>query len=201
MKRLCLFLVLGLVASAVSLPVRGQEAAKGTMSAEETAMMEAWMKFATPGPGHAALEPLVGNWNVATTGWMAPDAPPQKGSGTSEHTWVLGGRYLQQVFHGEYQGQSFEGISYTAFDNFKKKYVGTWIDTMGTGIMISGGSVDSTGRVFTFEAEMDDVASGKPMKIREVVRIESAERHVMEMYGPDKSGREFKMMEIVYTRR
>ena len=72
---------------------------------------------------------MVGSWRVESTGWMAPGAPPQKGTGTSEHAWVLGGRYLQQVFHGEYQGQPFEGISYTAFDNFKKKYVGTWIDS------------------------------------------------------------------------
>jgi len=67
--------------------------------------------------------------------------------------------------------------------------------------MISSGSVDAAGKVFTFEAEMDDVVTGKPMKIREVIRVESRDRHVMEMYTPDRSGKEYKMMEIVYTRR
>jgi len=64
---------------------------------------------------------------------MSPEAAPHKGSGTSENSWVLGGRYLQQIFRGEADGQPFDGISYTAYDNFKKKYVGTWIDTMGPG--------------------------------------------------------------------
>jgi hypothetical protein len=201
MKKLFVRLVICLVASMAALPVTGQEPAKGTMSPEEAAMMEAWAKFASPGPGHAALEPMVGTFAVESTGWMSPEAAPHKGSGISENSWVLGGRYLQQIFRGEADGQPFEGISYTAYDNFKKRYVGTWIDTMGTGIMISSGSVDAAGKVFTLEAEMDDVVTGKPMKIREVIRVESRDRHVMEMYTPDRSGKEYKMMEIVYTRR
>ena len=29
----------------------------------------------TPGSGHKALEPLVGNWTGEVKSWMAPDAP------------------------------------------------------------------------------------------------------------------------------
>lgn len=194
-RSLCL-----LLGAAASLAV-ALDRAPQTMSAEDAAMMEAWTKFATPGPGHAAIEPLVGAWKVESTGWMAPDAPPQKGTGTSEHEWVLGGRCLRQTFHGEANGQPFEGIGYTGYDNFKKKYVGAWIDTMGTGIMISSGEADATGKAFTFEAEIDDVMTGKPMKMREVIRIESADRDVMEMYTADRTGKEYKMMEIFYTRK
>ena len=41
--------------------------------------MEEMMKKAeaagTPGSGHKALEPLVGNWTGEVKSWMAPDAP------------------------------------------------------------------------------------------------------------------------------
>jgi hypothetical protein len=43
--------------------------------------------------------------------------------------------------------------------------------------------------------------TGKPMKVRTVTRIVDANKHVMEMFGPDRSGKEFKMMEIVYTKK
>jgi hypothetical protein len=48
---------------------------------------------------------------------------------------------------------------------------------------------------------MDDVFTGKPTKLRTVTRIVDANKHVMEMFGPDPAGKEFKMMEIVYTRK
>jgi len=55
--------------------------------------------------------------------------------------------------------------------------------------------------VLTFTSTMDDVVSGKSMTVREVSRVVDANRHVFEMYGPDKTGKEFKTMEIVYTRK
>jgi hypothetical protein len=39
------------------------------------------------------------------------------------------------------------------------------------------------------------------MTVREVIRVVDNNKHVFEMYGPDKSGKEFKTLEIVYTRR
>jgi hypothetical protein len=43
--------------------------------------------------------------------------------------------------------------------------------------------------------------TGKPAKIRTVTRIVDPNQHVYEMYAPDPKGNEFKMMEIVYTRK
>jgi hypothetical protein len=34
-------------------------------------------------------------------------------------------------------GMPFEGLGYTGYDNVKKQYFGTWIDSMSTGIMTS----------------------------------------------------------------
>lgn len=171
------------------------------MSPEQQQAMETWMKYATPGPNHKLLEPFVGSWNVTTTWWEAPGAPPVGWKGTSENMWVLGGRFVQQSVTAEMTGQPFSGIGYTGYDNFKQKFVGTWMDSMGTMVMISSGSADASGKVLTFMAEMDDVISGRSMTMREVIRVVDKNRHTFEMYGPDKSGKEFRTMEIVYTRK
>jgi hypothetical protein len=184
---------------AAAMPAAAQQ--DNQMSAEQKAAMEAWMKYATPGPNHKLLEPFVGSWNVSTTLWEAPGAPAQKSAGTAETSWVLGGRFIQERVNGEMMGMPFEGIGYTGYDNFKKHFVGTWMDAMGTMMMTSTGRADATGKVLTFTSTMDDVVSGKSMTVREVSRVVDANRHVFEMYGPDKTGKEFKTMEIVYTRK
>jgi hypothetical protein len=178
-----------------------QQQGEPKMSPEQQAAMEAWMKFATPGEGHKALEPMVGSWNVETTSWQRPGAPPQTSTGTAESTWVLGGRFVREEVHGEFAGMKFDGLGFTGYDNYKKKYVGTWMDTMGTMMMTMEGTADPTGKLFTMTSTIDDVMTGKPVKVRSVTRVVDENRHVMEMFGPDPTGKEFKSLEIVYTRK
>jgi hypothetical protein len=171
------------------------------MSAEEMAMMQACMEAGTPGTMHQKLEPFVGKWTTANKHWMSPDAPAMEMTGQSEIRWILGGRYLQQTYRGDMMGQPFEGHGLTGYDNVMKRYIGLWIDSMGTAFMTSTGSVDDAGKVFTFQAEYPDAVSGKMHQFREVITVESNDKHAMLMYGPDpKTGKEYKMMEIVYTR-
>jgi hypothetical protein len=192
-----LALCLALVTSA---PAGAQQGEK-KLTPEQQAAMDAWMKVATPGEGHKLLEPLIGSWNVQSTMWEKPGEPPQKGAGVAEASWVLGGRFVKEEFQGEFGGMKFQGLGYTGYDNYKKKYIGSWMDTMGTMMMTSIGTVDPSGKVFTATSTMDDIMTGKPMTVKEVTRIVDNNKRVMEMFGPDPSGKEFKMMEIVYLRK
>lgn len=164
-------------------------------------MMEVWMKLARPGEPHKLLQPLVGTFSAEVTTWEGPGATPQKSSATSENTWVLGGRFVHQVVKGSFAGEPFEGIGYLGYDNYKKAYVGVWMDSMGTGVMMSEGTVDASGKVFTFTAEMDDPVSGKTLAFRETLRVLEGGKLVTEMFVTGPDGNEFKNMEIVYTRK
>ena len=171
------------------------------MTPEQKAAMETWIKVATPGEGHKLLEPTIGSFNVAMTMWEAPGGPPTKSVGTAENIWMLGGRFVQQTIHGEVNSMKFEGLGYTGYDNFKKQYVGAWMDTMGTMMMVMTGTADPSGKVITATSTIDDVITGKKVVVREVTRIVDANTHIFEMYGADPSGKEFQMMEAVYTRK
>jgi hypothetical protein len=178
-----------------------QQAGQKEMTAEQKAMMEKWQQVATPAEGHKKLEPMAGEWTVKATMHETPDQPPTVSNGTATNEWVLGGRFLKQTFHGEFNGMPFEGVGFTGYDNYKKKYIGVWMDSMGTMMMTLVGSVDASGKVFTMTSEVDDFMTGKAMKTREVTRIVDANHHTFEMYGPDPKGKEFKMMEMTYTRK
>ena len=171
------------------------------MSAEQKAAMEAWQKFATPGPAHKSLEGSVGTWDTEVTSWMDPAAPPMKSTGTAENSMVMGGRWLESKFHGNMMGQPFEGLGYTGYDNYKKKYIGTWMDNMSTAVMTSEGTWDGAGKVMTSMATMDNILTGKKDSIKMITTIVDPDHHVFEMWGPDKTGKTVKQMEIKYTRR
>jgi len=192
--------VLGLgvqwVVSQENQPAAGQQ----QMSPEQAAQMEAWMKLAAPGKEHEGLKAMSGTFDAEVSFIPAPGAPAQLSRGTEKNQMVLGGRFLEGRHHGEMMGQAFEGIGYTGYDNLKKKYVGTWMDSMGTMILVQEGTADATGKVITFTSTMPDPISGKQQTMRSVLTIVSNDKHTYDMYGPGPDGKEYKCLTIVYTR-
>ena len=72
---------------------------------------------------------------------------------------------------------------------------------MSTAVMTSEGTFDAAGKVMTSWGTMDDVMAGKTVKVKSIVTVTDADTHVMEMYGPGPDGKDFKNMEIRYTRK
>jgi hypothetical protein len=174
---------------------------KPKSAAQQQAEMDAMMKAATPGDAHKKLSPMAGSWTADVKMWMAPGAPPAAGSGAAENSWALDGRWLEQRFTGNFMGMPFTGVGYTGYDNIKKKYVGTWMDTMTTSMMISDGKADADGKSITFSSTMDDPMTGKTSPVKEKVTVVDADHHTLEMWGAGPDGKMFKMMEINYTRK
>ncbi|HEX5854176.1 MAG TPA: DUF1579 domain-containing protein [Thermoanaerobaculia bacterium] len=171
----------------------------GAPSQEE--MMKAWMAVASPGEAHKKLEPVVGSFTVATKMWVDPAKPPEATSGTSENKWALGGRFVEQRVEGTAMGQPFSGVGYTGYDNYKKEYVGSWMDSMGTMIMNSTGTADASGKQLTFWSTMDDVLTKKTIKVKSMVTIVDNDHHTYEMWSPAPDGKMFRSLEVQYTRK
>lgn len=168
---------------------------------DSAAMMKKWMDYMTPGEMHAMLAKSDGVWDAEVTSWMTPDAPPNKSTGTATNKMILGGRYQQTTFKGSFDGQPFEGMSTLAYDNAKKKWISTWIDNMGTGIMTVEGTHDAATNTMNFEGTMTDPTTGKDCKIRETFKQIDDNTQKMEMFCTYPGGKEYKNMEIVYKRK
>ncbi len=164
------------------------------------AVMDIYKKLGTPSAPHKVLASMVGSWDTKIKSWMEPNKPPMESAGTCEQKMLLGGRFLQQEFTGDMMGSTFTGIGITGYDNHTKKYVSTWIDSMGTAILFFEGTASTDGKTITQENRYDDPVKG-PMKWRSVTKIVDDNTHVFEMYGTDKRGKEEKMMEITYSRK
>ena len=167
---------------------------------DSVAEMKAWEAYATPGEAHKMMADEVGSWTNETTFWHEPGGEPMKASSTSEVKMLLGGRYQEMIYKGDMMGMPFEGRSTMAYDNTTKEYISTWIDNMGTGMMIMRGKMEPGAKTLELKGEMVDPARGKAIECREVYTIIDENTRKMEMYC-DKHGEEFKNMEIIMKRK
>lgn len=164
------------------------------------AMMELWKKLATPGEPHKAFADLAGSWTTTTKEWMEPGKPPTESTGTAEMKMLLDGRFLYQEFNSQMMGQPYSGIGIDAYDNMTKKYVTTWMDTMGTGIFMMEGTAGADGKTITLKGSHPEPGGGQ-MHHRAVWKLVDHNTQTFEMYGTHGHGKEMKMMEITYSRK
>lgn len=169
------------------------------MSDEE--MMSKIKQAGTPGPAHMLLQPLVGEWRTETRLWKEPGAAPDVSTGRSTRRWIFGNRFLAEDYTGTFFGQPFEGQGVMGYDNVLQKYTAVWIDSIGTGIMTSKGRYDPDTRSIDMTAKYSCPVTGGKRKSRAVTRIVNDNQNVFEMYDRGADGKEFKSMEMVYSRQ
>jgi len=164
------------------------------------AMMEVYTKLAAPGEQHKQLASLAGSWTTKTKEWMEPNKPPVESTGSAEMKMLLDGRFLQQEVTGQMMGQPFSGIEITAYDNVLKRYVTSWMSTMGTGIFTMEGTASTDGKTITLKGQHAEPGGGY-MKHRAIWKIVDNNTQTFDMYGAHPGEKEWKMMEMTYTRK
>ncbi len=170
------------------------------MTPEQKAEMEAWTKAGTPGPEHKALADTAGSYDVKMKNWMDPAQPPSEENGSVERKMELDGRVLVEHFNGTMMGAPFVGHGMTGYNNVTGKYWSTWNDSMSTALFVSEGTCDAR-KTCTFKGTMTDPVTKKHTTTRMTTRWTSPTTEIFEMYGPDKKGKEYKMMEMTYTKK
>jgi hypothetical protein len=100
---------------------------------------------------------------------------------------------------GKMKDIQFKGMAVEGYDNVKKKFIGSWIDNMGTGIELSEGTYDPATKTFTYTSEMEPMP-GMKTQVREVLKVVDNNHMLLEWYE-NHGGQERKTMEIAYTRK
>jgi hypothetical protein len=148
-----------------------------------------------PGPEHEMLKKDVGVWD-ATVEMLVPGAPPEVSKGTETVT-MLGAFWQIAEFKSQMFGQPFEGRGTTGYDPAKKKFVGTWVDTISTGISTVEAAYDPATKTMTGTMEGPG-PTGEVTKTKETTVWTDADTRVFTMYAPDGTT---PMMRISYKRR
>ncbi len=167
---------------------------------DSAAMNAAWKKYMTPGDVHKMMAEETGSWNCEMTFWMGPDAPPEKAQSVADVKMIMGGRYQESNFKGTMMGQPFEGKNTLSYNNASDEITTTFIDNMGTGMMVGTGTYDEATKTINIKGEMVNPMDGKKASYRETYTIVDANTRKMEMFDT-KDGKEYKSMEIVMKRK
>ena len=165
--------------------------------------MQACMEAGTPGPMHERLTQSVGVWTGKSTMWMTPGAEPVHSECTSTITSIMDGRFTRCEMAGEMPGMGpYNGFGLFGYDNVAKQFQSSWIGNCNTGIMKGVGELSSDGKTLTWVYTHTCPITKKPTTLREVERRTGRDAMTLETHGVDpKSGKEFKMMEINFTRK
>jgi hypothetical protein len=129
--------------------------------------------FPQPTKEHQWLQQFVGEWDTTAEGKMGPDQPAITCKGTAKSR-MLGGFWLLTESDNEMMGVKINALQTIGYDSTKKKYIGTWVDSMLNHLWEYEGSVDATGKKLTLEAEGPNMLSpGKTAKFRDEYEFKS----------------------------
>jgi Protein of unknown function (DUF1579) len=82
----------------------------------------------------------------------------------------------------------------------KRKYVGTWVDSMTPRIMTFKGDYDPQTKTMTRMSDGRDPTTGQTIKFKTITQYTDDDTRLFEMYLIIPDGQLWKMMEIGYKR-
>jgi hypothetical protein len=179
------------------------EALADVTGPDSATQAKAWQMFMTPGAMHKWMASFEGKWDAVMVSYQGPDAPPTPESKLKVTCkMIYNGLYQETVYDGEVMGMKFEGKATLAYDNARKKFINTWIDNMGSGLLVMEGDWDEAAKTLRVVGQSTDPVSGNQMKFTQLTKVIDDKHQQIEMYGSLRpGGGEFKMIQIKLEKR
>jgi hypothetical protein len=158
-------------------------------------------KLPPPQKEHEWLKQLEGEWETEAEARLEPGKPPMKSKGT-ESVRTVGGFWVV----AENKFTAFDtpctGVMTLGYDVMKKKYVGTWIDSMNSHLTNYEGTVDEAGKTLTLLAEgPDSTTPGKLSKFKDVIEMKSKDHKVLTSSIQGDDGKWVTFLTVNYRRK
>jgi hypothetical protein len=168
---------------------------------DSKAVLAAMSKYSEPGAAHKVLKSLEGVWDTSATVWLAAGGAGETAKGRAEFWANHGDRFMIEEFTGQLLGKPVTFHVILGYDNAKKKYVASLINSVSTEIRTREGTADASGKVITFTGTTFDAIAGRNHAERAVYKLESDKKLTVEVFETPPGGKEFKKMEVSYSRK
>jgi hypothetical protein len=158
-------------------------------------------EFPGPSPEHAVLKKDAGSWTAEATMFM-PGMPEEKMPGEEVST-MLGEFWVISNYSMDFMGAKFNGQGTFGYDADRKKYIGSWVDSMSPYAMHMEGTWDEAARTMTMLSVGKDPSGVEKKGKLVTVHSEDGNTRVMSMFDlvPDTKEEFVKTMEIKYTKK
>ena len=170
-----------------------------------------------PGPAHAALRGLEGDWRVEKALYIAVgtrEKPAVSSDLIARRHWIAGGRFLHDVTEGSIAGGPYYRMGVLGYSNEDGRYEFVTVDGMNANMMIyrsdpvkaaqasdaAGNSAISMSGTFTDQGLISEQTAGLVIAQRTVIRIQSDDRHEIDLYFTPPGRAEMLIDHSIYTR-
>jgi hypothetical protein len=167
-----------------------------------------------PGEMHRRLDALVGDWNVDMTFYIAggtPEKPITANGLACRREWIAetGNRHLRDITQGVFGADAYYRLGILSYSTMDKRYEWNTVDALNANMMTYKGARNSATRdgdivmsgEFTDQGVLGDSYAGKAIQQRTVIKIESPDRHIFDLYFKPPNEKERLAATAVYTRR
>jgi hypothetical protein len=173
------------------------------MDEEQMAAMKRWQEMSMPGKHHEKLADYLGEWNTTVRIWMGgPGQPPMENHGTATYRWLMDGRWLISEGTGSMMGMPVQHTMILGYDNMKKSYVMTKVDSISTTMLVAEGDLSMDGKALHLYGTMDEPLTGEHDKmVRYTTRFLGPDRFVTEVYDLHIDPVDSRVVEVEYNRK
>ena len=155
-------------------------------------------QFAQKTKHHTMVTQAAGQW-AGTITVHNPAMPEPMVSDCTESVQKIGDLWTVSNFKAPFGGMNFHGSSTFGYDTDKKKFVGTWVDSMTTSFTQMEGVYNEERKAIVLDYKMKDQATGEMKDARMVIR--SDKENSSSMFYLVEEGQEILTMEIEMTRQ
>lgn len=163
-----------------------------------------------PGPFHAALEPLDGDWRVDKQIYIAigtREHPAVSHDMTCRRRWIGGSRHLEDITEGGLGDGTYYRLGVLGFSTMDRCYEFATFDAMNANSMLyrsapleaPANKIIMTGK-FTDQGLFGEAYAGKSMPMRTTIEILAADRHTIDLHFMPPGQPEALIEHTVYTR-
>ncbi|MDZ4658566.1 MAG: DUF1579 domain-containing protein [Bythopirellula sp.] len=149
-----------------------------------------------PQQEHKFLEKFVGEWDSKMEASGMPGQPAMECQGVHKAK-MMGPFWIVSAGNSKMMGQPMESIMQLGFDPKKKKYVGTWSDSISDHMWQYEGTLE--GNTLTLNTEGPNMMSpGKMAKYRDVIEFKSPDHYTLSstMQGDDGGWKTFMLADF-----
>ncbi len=153
-----------------------------------------------PGPEHAALAKLAGEYTIVMRFHEKPGETAYESKGSAKFTSILDGRFLLEESTGKQFGREFKAHKIYGYNNAAKRFESTWVYTGSTAIMTLHGSSADGGKTIRWNAAVAKANDAQMNLIVTMKRINEDSFTVeLNLKAPDGAGG--PTLETTYTRK
>lgn len=163
-----------------------------TMSAQQ---VDPWVEYMTPSDVHTLFSQYTGSFTMEIT--MSPTII----SVNSDHSMLLGGRFLEMKQHGSMMGMDYQSIMTIGFNTTDKTVSMTTITNMGTGTLSLTGDWDVATKTATVVGRLTNPVSKSTINVRQVITFINNDSFLIESYDQEGDNPEKKTTQYRFVRQ